>query len=244
MLYIILYQSVCICDSVLSINPNMTELNPVLWWMGFFGVNLNEGEYWTPNTLPPNFSITVFISFSHTLMKTGLDLLALYFFYTLPVLVICSFSASCGFTDVDYLRLKVRQYFKADSLSRWVTGWRINQGGEDKTKNTFHALRQKSSMLSQVCVCVHGKLLTWVLKVDIIAVVGIFQLVGHHPQSHDLLADEGVWAGDVHSHLRVIHLVGQSILLNFREVSFRFKIQTNKINFVLFLTRRLANLWV
>lgn len=33
------------------------------------------------------------------------------------------------------------------------------------------------------------KLLTWVLKVDIIAVVGISQLVGHHPQGHDLLAD-------------------------------------------------------
>ena len=63
------------------------------------------------------------------------------------------------------------------------------------------------------------------MKVDIIAVIGIFQLVGHHPQSHDLLADEGVRAGDVHYHLRVIHLVGQSILLNFRKVPLRLKIQ-------------------
>ncbi len=81
-----------------------------------------------------------------------------------------------------------------------------------------------------MCVCMgkSGQLLTRVLKVDVIAVVGIFQLVGHHPQSHDLLADEGVWAGDVHSHLRVIHLVGQSIFLNFREVPLRLKIQQIK----------------
>lgn len=80
-------------------------------------------------------------------------------------------------------------------------------------------------------VCVHWEsvtLLTWVLKVDIIAVVGIFQLVGHHPQSHDLLADEGVWACYVHANLRVIHLVGQSILLNFREVPLRCKKKANQ----------------
>lgn len=67
--------------------------------------------------------------------------------------------------------------------------------------------------------------LTWVLEVDIVAVVGIFQFVGHHPQSHDLLADEGVGARDVHDHLGVIHLVGQSILLDFREVPCSLKIK-------------------
>lgn len=66
-----------------------------------------------------------------------------------------------------------------------------------------------------------GKYLTRVLKVDIIADVGIFQLVCHHPQSHDLLPDECIWAGDVHTNLRVVHLIGESILLNFREVPFR-----------------------
>lgn len=66
----------------------------------------------------------------------------------------------------------------------------------------------------------YGKvsLLTWVLKVDVVAVVGIFQFVGHHPQSHNLLADEGVWACDVHADLGVVHLVGQSVLLNFRKI--------------------------
>lgn len=54
--------------------------------------------------------------------------------------------------------------------------------------NTFPALIQKVACC-QVCAWERDNLLTWVLKVDIIAVVGIFQLVGHHPESHDLLAD-------------------------------------------------------
>jgi len=76
------------------------------------------------------------------------------------------------------------------------------------------------------------------LKVDIIAVVGVFQLVGHHPQSHDLLADECVRAGDVHDHLRIIHLVGQSILLNFREVPSGYKY--NKSNTCLVFEKKLV----
>ncbi|TNN67067.1 hypothetical protein EYF80_022713 [Liparis tanakae] len=41
--------------------------------------------------------------------------------------------------------------------------------------------------------------------------------VTKQPDGHDLLADESVGSGDVHDHLRVIHLVGQAILLNLRE---------------------------
>lgn len=56
------------------------------------------------------------------------------------------------------------------------------------------------------------------MKVDVVAVVGVLQLVGHHPQSHDLLPDERVRPRDVHPHLWVIQLVGQAVLLDFREV--------------------------
>ncbi len=100
--------------------------------------------------LPPNCSITVFIRAAHTLMKTGTAGIA--FYSTLPVLVICSFTASCGVTDADYLSLKVRQYLKADILSRWVATWSMNltnQDVEGKTKNTFLDL---SCMVSHVCM--------------------------------------------------------------------------------------------
>lgn len=90
-------------------------------------------------------------------MKTGT--VCIVFYCTVPVLVICSFIASCGFTDADYLCLKVRQYFIVDSLSRWVTCRSMsltNQGGEGETKNTFPALRKKVACC-HMYVCVYGE---------------------------------------------------------------------------------------
>lgn len=60
---------------------------------------------------------------------------------------------------------------------------------------------------------------TCVLKVHVIAIVCVLQFVGHHTESHDLLPDESVRPGDVHVHLRVVDLVGQPIIHNFRQVS-------------------------
>lgn len=61
------------------------------------------------------------------------------------------------------------------------------------------------------------------MEVDIIAIVRILQLVGHHPESHDLLPDEGVGPGDVHLHLRIVDLVGQPIVHDLRQVSARWR---------------------
>lgn len=63
------------------------------------------------------------------------------------------------------------------------------------------------------------KQLTGVLEVDVFAVVGVSQLVGHHSQGHDLLSDEGVRSRDVHFHLWVIELVRETVFYNFREIS-------------------------
>jgi len=60
--------------------------------------------------------------------------------------------------------------------------------------------------------------LTGVLEGDVVAVVGVLQLVAHHPEGHDLLADHRVRPGDVHAHLGVVHLVGQTVLLHLGEV--------------------------
>lgn len=61
--------------------------------------------------------------------------------------------------------------------------------------------------------------LTGVLEVDVFAIVGVSQLVGHHSQGHDLLSDEGVRSRDVHFHLWVIELVRKAVFYNFREIS-------------------------
>lgn len=60
--------------------------------------------------------------------------------------------------------------------------------------------------------------ITGVLERDVIAIVGAAQFVGHHSQSHDLLPDEGVRAGDVNLHLRVTLLIGQAILHHLWEI--------------------------
>lgn len=60
--------------------------------------------------------------------------------------------------------------------------------------------------------------LTGVPEVDVVAVVGVLQLVGHDAQGHDLLPDERVGSGDVHIHLRVVHLVGQTLFHHLREI--------------------------
>lgn len=60
--------------------------------------------------------------------------------------------------------------------------------------------------------------LTGVPEVDVVAVVGVLQLVGHDAQGHDLLPDERVGSGDVHVHLRVVHLVGQTLFHHLREI--------------------------
>ena len=56
------------------------------------------------------------------------------------------------------------------------------------------------------------------MKVNVVAIVSVFELVSHHSESHDLLADEGVGPGDVHSHLRVVDLVSQTVLQHLREI--------------------------
>ena len=61
--------------------------------------------------------------------------------------------------------------------------------------------------------------LTGILEVDVVPVVGIAELVGHHPQGHDLLPDESVRPRNVHLHLRVVQLVGQAILHHLWEIS-------------------------
>lgn len=60
--------------------------------------------------------------------------------------------------------------------------------------------------------------ITGVLERDVVAIVGAAQLVGHHSQSHDLLPDEGVRAGDVNLHLWVTLLIGQAILHHLWEI--------------------------
>lgn len=61
--------------------------------------------------------------------------------------------------------------------------------------------------------------LTRVLEVDVIAVVRVLELVGHHAESHDLLPDERVRPRDVHVDLGVVDLVGQPIVHDLRQVS-------------------------
>lgn len=61
--------------------------------------------------------------------------------------------------------------------------------------------------------------LTRVLEVDVIAVVRVLELVGHHAESHDLLPDQSVRPRDVHVDLGVVDLVGQPIIHDLRQVS-------------------------
>lgn len=61
--------------------------------------------------------------------------------------------------------------------------------------------------------------LTGILEVDVISVVSVLQLIGHDTQSHDLLSDQCVRSGDVHVHLWVVHLVGETFLHYFGKIS-------------------------
>lgn len=68
---------------------------------------------------------------------------------------------------------------------------------------------------------------TGILEGDVVAVVGAAQFVGHHSQSHDLLPDEGVWAGDVNIHLWITQLIGQAIFHNLWEIPAHDRKQLN-----------------
>lgn len=78
------------------------------------------------------------------------------------------------------------------------------------TRPLEQRVRKKSAFLDEP--------LTGVPKVDVVPVVGVPQLVGHDTQGHDLLSDEGVRPGDVHIHLRVVHLVGETLFHHLREI--------------------------
>lgn len=54
---------------------------------------------------------------------------------------------------------------------------------------------------------------------DVVAAVGRLQPAGHLPQDHDLPPDHCIGLGDVHFHIRVRHLIGQSAVCEVRFVS-------------------------
>lgn len=72
--------------------------------------------------------------------------------------------------------------------------------------DTFH---HQGRRCTPPCISGEGAgALTGVPEVNVVAIVGVLQLVGHDAEGHDLLSDEGVGPGDVHIHLRVVQLVG------------------------------------
>lgn len=60
---------------------------------------------------------------------------------------------------------------------------------------------------------------TDVNEVNVVPTVCILQLVGHHPQSHDLPANHHVWLGNIDLHLWVIHLTRQAVSSHCKVIS-------------------------
>ena len=73
-------------------------------------------------------------------------------------------------------------------------------------------------MVSRMSLAVMFKLLTGILKVQILAVESFGQAVNDYPQLHYLLAYYHVWFGDVDFKFRVVDLTGKAITHHLRQV--------------------------